>query len=155
MKITVLAIGRTATPYIAEAISTYTKRINHYVELNIDEIPDVRGAHSPDTQKTAEGQAILKRLKAGDAIILLDERGKQLSSVEFSQSLSKRMSSGLKRLCFVIGGPYGFSREVYDRADGMLSLSRMTFTHEMVRLFFIEQIYRAMTIQRGEPYHHQ
>lgn len=154
MKISVIAVGKTATSYMSDALSAYLKRLSHYVETMLTEIPDVRGQRTPEAQKTAEGEAILRALRPGDAVVLLDERGREMTSVEFSAMLSKRMASGLKRLVFVIGGPYGFSREVYDRADMMLALSRMTFTHEMVRLFFVEQIYRAMTIMRGEPYHH-
>lgn len=119
-------------------------------------IPDVKSskALSEDTQKQQEGRSIISALQPGDIVTLLDERGKELTSREFSSMIERRMVQGIKRLVFVIGGPYGFSNEVYERADSKLSLSRMTFTHEMVRLFFMEQIYRAMTIMRGEPYHH-
>ena len=107
-----------------------------------------------EMQKQQEGKAILSALQPGDIVTLLDERGKELTSREFSGLIERRMIQGIKRLVFIIGGPYGFAKEVYDKADDKLSLSRMTFTHEMVRLFFTEQIYRAMTIMRGEPYHH-
>lgn len=108
-----------------------------------------------DAQKSAEGEMILRQIKGGDTMVLLDEHGHQFTSVEYSRELQKRMASGIKRLVMVIGGPYGFSDEVRQKASGMVSLSKMTFTHEMVRLFFIEQVYRAMTILRGEPYHHE
>lgn len=156
MKIVLIAVGKTSTEYIAGGIADYFKRVNRYVPAELLVIPDIKGAKalSEDAQKQREGQAILAALQPGDIVTLLDERGKELTSREFSESINRRMIQGVKRLVFVIGGPYGFSQEVYGRADSKLSLSRMTFTHEMVRLFFAEQLYRAMTIMRGEPYHH-
>ena len=120
-------------------------------------LPDVRNARAltPQQRKQAEGKMILDSIQPSDFLMLLDERGKQFTSIAFAEMLQKRMASGLKRLVFLVGGPYGFSQEVYDRADAKISLSTMTFSHEMVRLFFAEQIYRAMTILRGEPYHHE
>lgn len=155
MKITVIAVGKTSTPEISRLIDGYLRRIGHYIGSELVELPDVRGCRDSESQKRAEGDAILKRLTAADTVVLLDERGREMTSVEFARFLEGRMNAGIKRLVFIIGGPYGFSQEVYSRADRLLGLSQMTFTHEMVRLFFTEQVYRAMTILRGEPYHHK
>ncbi len=156
MKILLVVVGKTSTPYIASAVEEYVKRVNRYVPLEIVTIPDQRSSRAltEEIQKQREGTAILATLQGGDHVVLLDERGRELTSREFAAEIDRRMVQGLKRLVYVVGGPYGFSEEVYRRADSKLSLSRMTFTHEMVRLFFTEQIYRAMTILRGEPYHH-
>lgn len=156
MKIVIIAVGRTTTGYINEGISHYMDRLRHYLPVELLVIPDVKAtkAMTEAKQKDAEGKAILASLQPGDNVILLDERGRQMTSREFSEMIVEKMNRGLRRLVFVIGGPYGFSADVYARADSQLSLSRMTFTHEMVRLFFTEQVYRAMTIIRGEPYHH-
>ncbi len=156
MKIVMLTIGKTRSDIMAEGIGMYIDRINHYMPVEIRELPDVKTtkALTEARQKELEGQMIIDFLMPGDAMILLDERGRELTSREFSTFISKRMASGLKRLVMVIGGPYGFSPAVYERADGKVSLSRMTFPHEMARLILSEQIYRAMTILRGEPYHH-
>lgn len=155
MKITVIAVGKTSTPEISRLIDGYLRRIGHYIGFELVELPDARGCRDSESQKRVEGDAILKRLTAADTVVLLDERGREMTSVEFARFLEGRMNAGIKRLVFIIGGPYGFSQEVYSRADRLLGLSQMTFTHEMVRLFFTEQVYRAMTILRGEPYHHQ
>lgn len=135
----------------------YISRAARYVPFSMQVIADVRAARSltPAQRKEAEGRLILERLNPSDFVMLLDERGRQYTSVDFAAMLQKRMASGLKRLVCVVGGPYGFSQSVYDRADFLLSLSQMTFSHEMVRLFMAEQVYRAMTILRGEPYHHE
>lgn len=156
MKIVIIAVGKTSTGYVACGVEEFLKRANRYVPTELLVIPDVKSskALSEDAQKQQEGRSIIAALQPGDIVTLLDERGKELTSREFSLMIERRMVQGIKRLVFVIGGPYGFSNEVYERADSKLSLSRMTFTHEMVRLFFMEQIYRAMTIMRGEPYHH-
>lgn len=156
MKLTLIAVGKTSTDYIERAIAEYIRRVNRYIQMELCVIPDIKASKglSEESQKQREGQAILSALQGGDVVVLLDERGKELTSREFSAMIERRMVQGLKRLVFIIGGPYGFSQEVYARADEKLSLSRMTFTHEMVRLFFTEQLYRAMTIMRGEPYHH-
>lgn len=155
MKITVIAVGKTSTPEISRLIDSYLRRLTHYIGFEIVELPDARGCRDSESQKRAEGEAILKRLTSADTVVLLDERGGEMTSVEFARFLKGRMNAGVKRLVFIIGGPYGFSPEVYARANSLLGLSKMTFTHEMVRLFFTEQVYRAMTILRGEPYHHQ
>lgn len=156
MEIELIAIGKTSGKHIRTGIEEYTDRLKHYIKFRFTELPDVRsgGKLTVERQKEDEGAAILARIDKSDRVVLLDERGDNPTSEEFARLLQKRMSSGLKRLVFVIGGPYGFSEAVYKRADGMISLSRMTFNHEMVRMFFIEQIYRSMTILRGEPYHH-
>lgn len=156
MKIVIIAVGKTSTGYVTCGVEEFLKRANRYVPTELLVIPDVKSskALSEDAQKQQEGRSIISALQPGDIVTLLDERGKELTSREFSLMIERRMVQGIKRLVFVIGGPYGFSNEVYERADSKLSLSRMTFTHEMVRLFFMEQIYRAMTIMRGEPYHH-
>ena len=157
MKITLLAIGKTDNNHLQSLMNDYSKRLGFYVSFEMEIIPDVKNAKnlSETLQKKAEGDEILKRITTSETLILLDEKGKTYSSEKFSEFLQKKMNSGLKNLVFVIGGPYGFSDEVYERSDGKLSLSSMTFSHQMVRLFFIEQLYRAFTILRNEPYHHK
>ena len=156
MKIVIIAVGKTTTSYVARGVEEFLKRANRYIGVEMYVIPDIKASRTitAEMQKQQEGKAILSALQPGDIVTLLDERGKELTSREFSGLIERRMIQGIKRLVFIIGGPYGFAKEVYDKADDKLSLSRMTFTHEMVRLFFTEQIYRAMTIMRGEPYHH-
>jgi len=156
MKITLLTIGKTDNKHLDILISDYIKRLNFYVSFDFIIIPDIKKVKhlSEVQQKEAEGAEILKRTSTSDTLILLDENGKTLSSVGFSEFLQKKMNSGLKNLVFVIGGPYGFSEEIYQRANGKISLSSMTFSHQMVRLFVIEQLYRAFTILKNEPYHH-
>ena len=140
-----------------ELVELYARRVNHYCRFAVTALPDVRNTKSMTVrqQRTAEGEAILRQLADGDYVTLLDERGEEYRSVEFALWLQKRMNSGVKRLVMVIGGPYGFSDEVYRRADAKLSLSRMTFSHQIVRAIFAEQIYRAFTILNNEPYHHE
>lgn len=157
MKITLLAIGKTDNKNLQNLIQDYSKRLSHYVSFQFEIIPDIKNAKnlSEAQQKKTEGEEIIKRVQNSDFMVLLDEKGKSFSSVAFSEYLQKRMNSGLKNLVFVIGGPYGFSEEVYLRAQGKISLSSMTFSHQMVRLFVVEQLYRAFTILRNEPYHHR
>ncbi|WP_271855828.1 23S rRNA (pseudouridine(1915)-N(3))-methyltransferase RlmH [Patiriisocius marinus] len=157
MKVTLFAIGKTDDKNIIELTDMYIKRLSHYINFTFEIIPDIKNSKnlSESQQKVAEGDEILKRVETSDTIILLDENGKTYTSVGFSKFLQKKMNSGLKNLVFVIGGPYGFSEEIYSRANGKLSLSSMTFSHQMVRPFFIEQLYRGFTILRNEPYHHQ
>lgn len=156
MDIALIAVGKTATGYVREGIEEYLKRLKHYIPFTVETVPDVRGGKlSEEQQKRLEGERILSLLRPADRVVLLDENGSEYTSEKFAERLQKHMASGLKRLVFVIGGPYGFSPEVYGRADGKLSLSKMTLNHEMVRMFFVEQVYRAMTILRGEPYHHR
>ncbi|MBQ1184577.1 MAG: 23S rRNA (pseudouridine(1915)-N(3))-methyltransferase RlmH [Muribaculaceae bacterium] len=157
MEISLIVIGKTNARYLQEGIDEYIKRLKHYIPYSITVLPDIKNTKklTEEQQKEAEGKLMLDALKPGDCLVLLDERGKELTSVAFADYLQRKMNAGLRRLVFVIGGPYGFSQSVYDRADEKISLSKMTFSHEMIRLFFTEQIYRAMTIQRGEPYHHQ
>ncbi len=156
MDIVLMTIGKTRIGFVADGIMEYSRRLARYVPFGVSELPDVRStrAMTEEQQKEREGSMILDKISPADFVVLLDERGRQFSSVEFASYMEKLMGSGRKRMVFVIGGPYGFSEDVYARADARLSLSRMTFNHEMVRLFFIEQLYRAMTIRRGEPYHH-
>jgi 23S rRNA (pseudouridine1915-N3)-methyltransferase len=157
MKITLLAIGKTDDKNLKGLTEQYIKRLGHYVSFSFEVIPDIKNAKnlSEALQKQNEGNEIQKRISTADTLILLDEKGKSYSSEEFSEFLQKKMNSGLKNLVFVIGGPYGFSEEIYKRANGKISLSSMTFSHQMVRLFFVEQLYRGFTILRNEPYHHR
>jgi 23S rRNA (pseudouridine1915-N3)-methyltransferase len=157
MTIKLLTIGKTDDPSIQKLVDTYVSRLGHYNKFELEVIPDLKKTKnlSVDQQKSAEGKLILDKLNASDFVVLLDENGKQFSSEGFSEYIQKRLNSGMKQLIFIIGGPYGFSEEVYSRADGKLSLSKMTFSHQMVRLFFVEQLYRAFTILRNEPYHHK
>ncbi len=157
MKIKLLAIGKTDSKNLQALIEEYTKRLGFYMKFELDIIPDIKNSKnlSEAQQKKAEGDEIFKRIEKPDTLVLLDENGKTFSSVHFSEYLQKKMNSGLKTLVFVIGGPYGFSEEIYKRANGKVSLSSMTFSHQMVRLFFIEQLYRGFTILRNEPYHHR
>lgn len=156
MTIKLLAIGKTDSKELQAMIATYENRLRHYIKFELEIIPDIENSKnlSENRQKEKEGKQILKKLTATDVLILLDEKGKQYSSVIFSEYLQKKMNSGIKQLVFVIGGPYGFSEEVYQKAQGKISLSSMTFSHQMVRLFFVEQLYRAFTILKNEPYHH-
>ena len=157
MTIKLIAIGKTDNNELKALISDYIRRLGFYIRFSIDIIPDVKNSKnlSEDQQKQKEGELILKSLNPTDILILLDENGKQIDSVGFSSYLQKHMNSGIKQLVFVIGGPYGFSEDIYNKANGKISLSKMTFSHQMIRLFFIEQLYRGFTILRNEPYHHR
>lgn len=157
MNIKLLAIGKTDDKNLQTLIEQYQKRLSFYVKFDLEVIPDIKNAKnlSEAQQKEKEGELILSKITPTDQLILLDENGKSFSSVGFSDYLQKKMNSGVKTLVFVIGGPYGFSDVVYQKANGKVSLSEMTFSHQMVRLFVVEQIYRAFTILRNEPYHHQ
>ena len=157
MNIKLLAIGKTDNKNLQVLIDEYIKRLGFYIKFDLEIIPDIKNAKnlSEVQQKQKEGELILAKLSATDHLILLDENGKSFSSIGFADELQKKMNSGIKTLVFVIGGPYGFSDEVYQKAHGKISLSKMTFSHQMVRLFVIEQIYRGFTILRNEPYHHQ
>ena len=156
MTIKLLTIGKTDNKQLQLLMDDYTKRLGHYIKFNLEIIPDLKKVKhlSEAQQKQKEGELILSKVSNTDVLVLLDENGKQLDSVGFSSYLQKYMNSGIKQLIFVIGGPYGFSDEVYKKAQSKLSLSKMTFSHQMVRLFFIEQLYRGFTILRNEPYHH-
>jgi 23S rRNA (pseudouridine1915-N3)-methyltransferase len=157
MTIKLIAIGKTDNNDLKSLMDDYTKRLGFYIKFSMDIIPDIKHVKnlSEEQQKQKEGELILNKLNATDVLILLDENGKQQDSVAFSEYLQKHMNSGIKQLVFVIGGPYGFSQEVYNKANGKLSLSKMTFSHQMIRLFFIEQLYRGFTILKNEPYHHR
>lgn len=157
MKICLLVIGKTDEAYLQKGIEIFLKRIPHYISFEMKVIPDLKNSKnmSEEQQKEKEGELIMQQLNPSDELFLLDEQGMEVSSTDFARFLEKKMLSGIKRLVFTIGGPYGFSGNVYSRANGKLSLSKMTFSHQMVRLIFAEQLYRAMTILKGEPYHHQ
>ncbi len=157
MTIKLFAIGKTDNKELKVLINEYQKRLGFYINFSLEIIPDIKNAKnlSEEQQKQKEGELILKKLNNTDVLILLDENGKQFDSVGFSAYLQKHMNSGIKQLVFVIGGPYGFSEEVYKKSNGKISLSKMTFSHQMVRLFVIEQLYRGFTILRNEPYHHR
>ncbi|MFY7671517.1 23S rRNA (pseudouridine(1915)-N(3))-methyltransferase RlmH [Tenacibaculum sp. MEBiC06402] len=157
MKIKLLAVGKTDDKNLNQLIELYQNRLKHYVKFDLEIIPDLKNAKnlSEAQQKEKEGDLILSKLQNTDQLILLDDKGKQYTSIEFSNFLQKKMNSGIKQLVLVIGGPYGFSDAVYKKANGKLSLSKMTFSHQMIRLFIVEQIYRGFTILRNEPYHHE
>ncbi|RXJ50163.1 23S rRNA (pseudouridine(1915)-N(3))-methyltransferase RlmH [Gelidibacter gilvus] len=157
MQIKLLAIGKTDHQQLQMLIDDYQKRLGFYIKFEFEIIPDLKKVKnlSEEQQKQKEGELILAKLSNTDMLILLDENGKQFDSVAFSDYLQKHMNSGIKQLVFLIGGPYGFSQDVYTKAHGKISLSKMTFSHQMIRLFMIEQLYRAFTILRNEPYHHR
>lgn len=157
MNIKLIAIGKTDNKNLQSLIDDYIKRLSFYIKFDLDIIADIKNAKnlSESQQKEKEGELILSKITPTDQLILLDENGKTFSSMAFSDELQKKMNSGVKTLVFVIGGPYGFSEDVYKKAFGKISLSQMTFSHQMVRLFFIEQLYRGFTILKNEPYHHQ
>ncbi len=156
MKMTLLTVGKTDRDWVGDGLEIYTKRLSHYIQFSINEIPELKkvSALSRDQIRQREGELILGNVRSSDEVILLDERGREYSSLEWAASLEKKMAAG-RDIVFVIGGAYGFSDDVYARADGKISLSRMTFSHQMVRVIFAEQLYRAFTILRGEPYHHE
>jgi 23S rRNA (pseudouridine1915-N3)-methyltransferase len=157
MKITLLTVGKTDKDWVRQGLDIYVSRLKHYIPFNIVEIPELKNvsALSKDQIKSKEGELILKSIRPTDDVILLDEKGKEYTSVEFARIIQDKISYAGKDIVFIIGGAYGFSEAVYQRANSKLSLSRMTFSHQMVRAIFVEQIYRAFTIMRGEPYHHE
>ncbi len=157
MNIELLVVGKTDSALIEEIVASYVKRINHYCKFSITTLADVKNTKnlSVNQQRTAEGEMILRQVVDSDFVTLLDERGTEYRSVDFAFWLQKRMNSGVRRLLIVIGGPYGFSEAVYLRANSKVSLSKMTFSHQIVRAIFAEQIYRAFTILKNEPYHHE
>ena len=156
MKITFITVGKTDEKYVQEGIAKYLDRLKHYINFETIIIPDVKQGKKQDIerQKDQEGKLILAKLQKSDYLILLDEKGKEFTSVGFSQNLQKKMNMGIHNLVFVVGGAFGFSEEIYKRANEKMALSKLTFSHQMVRLFFIEQTYRAFTILKGEKYHH-
>lgn len=157
MKITFLVIGKTNQAALIQLIDEYLRRLKHYTNFELLTIPELKNSKniSEKEQKDKEGELILKQLEIGDEVILLDEKGKEYTSVGFSEFIAKKLMTSNKRMVFVVGGPYGFSENVYARANGLISLSAMTFSHQMIRLIFVEQLYRAFTILKGEPYHHE
>jgi len=156
MKIELLVVGKTISKNIEACINDYVSRINHYMPFSITTIPNLKNTKnlSEEQQKDAEGDIILNKIGYSDYVILLDERGKEMRSIELAKWLQMKMNNS-RNLIFIIGGPYGFSKKVYERSNEMISLSKLTFSHQMIRLLFVEQIYRACTIIRGEPYHHE
>lgn len=157
MKITFLTVGKTEDAYLKDGIDKYVKRLKHYTKLELIDLPELKNtkALTEQQQKTKEAELILKKIGPLDYVILLDEKGMELTSKQFSAYIDKKQVGSTSSLVFVVGGPYGFDQSVYDRANDKLSLSRMTFSHQMIRLFFVEQLYRAFTIMKGEPYHHE
>jgi 23S rRNA (pseudouridine1915-N3)-methyltransferase len=157
MKITFLTIGKTEDAYLKDGIDKYVKRLKHYTKLEMVDLPELKNtkALTEQQQKTKEAELILKKISPLDHVILLDEKGMELTSKQFAAYIDKKSITSTSSLVFVVGGPYGFDQSVYERANDKLSLSRMTFSHQMIRLFFTEQLYRAYTIIKGEPYHHE
>ena len=157
MRINLILVGKTTSKEFQSIIDDYSERVTHYTPFEVTVIPDLKNtkALSQEQQKTMEGDAIMRQLQDSDYVVLLDEHGKELRSVEFATWMGKKQQTVSRRLVFIIGGPYGFSPAVYERANEKLSLSRMTFSHQMVRMIFIEQLYRAFTILKGEHYHHE
>ena len=157
MKIKLLAIGKTDDKNLIQLIDVYQKRLKHYIKFELEIIQDIKNVKnlSEDQQKEKEGELILSKLQNTDQLVLLDDKGKDFTSIEFSKYLQKKMNSGIKQLVLVIGGPYGFSESVYKKSNGKISLSKMTFSHQMIRLFVVEQLYRGFTILKNEPYHHE
>ncbi len=157
MKITLLSVGKTDNDFYVKGIDVYKKRLTRYISFDTETVPDIKNAKnlSEKEQRNLEGDMLLKRLQENDYVVLLDDKAKQYTSVDFARFIEKKAHTVSKRMVFVIGGPYGFSDSVYKRTNEKLSLSRMTFTHQMVRLVFVEQLYRAFTILNGEPYHHE
>lgn len=157
MKITLLVVGKTEDKYLIEGIEKYLNRLKHYIGFTLQVIPEIKNTKnlSEAQQKAKEAELIRKQISNLDTVILMDEKGKKYTSVAFSNYLNKQMIGSVQHLVFIIGGPYGFDESIYKRANGSLSLSDMTFSHQMVRLFFVEQLYRAFSILKGEPYHHE
>lgn len=157
MKIKLLAIGKTDNKQLIQLIDHYQNRLNHYIKFELEIIPDIKNVKnlSEGQQKDKEGNLMLSKLQNSDQLVLLDDKGKHFTSIEFSQYLQKKMNSGIKQMVLAIGGPYGFSEAVYKKSIGKISLSKMTFSHQMIRLFIVEQLYRGFTILKNEPYHHE
>ena len=157
MDVKLVTVGKTDVPWVKEGLDLYVSRLRHYVPFSLVEIPQLKNVSSftQDQIKEKEGELILKQIAPGDTVVLLDERGKQYRSVEWADWIQRQLAKGGKALVFVVGGAYGFSGKVYDRACSLVSLSKMTFSHQMVRTVFAEQLYRAFTIIKGEPYHHE
>ena len=157
MRISLVCIGKTDEQYLIEGIASFQNRLKHYINFSLTVIPNIKNTKSlsREQQQSKEGDLILKHIKPSDCVILLDERGKEYRSVDFADFLSKKMLASTQHLVFVIGGPYGFDERVMKRSESKISLSKLTFSHQMVRLFFVEQLYRALTILKNEPYHHE
>ena len=157
MKIKLIYTGKTGKSFLVEGEKEYENRLKHYIKFEKVELPDIKNALklSPSEIKAKEAEQILKKLENSDQIVLLDDKGKEFSSTDFSKYFQKKMNSGIKTLCFIIGGPYGFDEMIYNLPHQKISLSKMTFSHQMIRMIFLEQVYRSFTILKGEPYHHE
>lgn len=157
MKATLILVGKTVDKRFAELISEYTNRLKHYISFEINTIPELKNTKNltSEQQKNSEAELIIKNLQPSDYVVLLDEHGKDMRSIEMADWMKRKMNTINKRIVFIIGGPYGFSQKIYDIAHEKLSMSKMTFSHQMIRLIFVEQLYRSMTILNGEPYHHE
>lgn len=157
MKATLILVGKTVDKRFAELISEYANRLKHYISFEINTIPELKNTKSltSEQQKNSEAELIIKNLQPSDYVVLLDEHGKEMRSIEMADWMKRKMNTINKRIVFIIGGPYGFSQKIYDIAHEKLSMSKMTFSHQMIRLIFVEQLYRSMTILNGEPYHHE
>jgi 23S rRNA (pseudouridine1915-N3)-methyltransferase len=157
MKIQLIVTGKTNQQFVQQGLDEFCSRLTHYYPFELEIIPDIKNTKhlSVEQQKAKEGELILRSFQAGDCIVLLDEKGKEFTSVKFAEYIERKAHTGLKRLVFVIGGAYGFSPAVYDAAHEKIALSKMTFPHQLIRLIFIEQLYRAMTLLQNEPYHHE
>ncbi len=157
MRVLLIVVGKTDRQWLADGIGQYVDRLTHFCQFEMQVIPDIRNTRSmePQVQKSREGEQIIKLLQPSDDVYLLDDKGREMTSPDMADWLQKRLSQSTKRLVFIIGGPYGFSPDVYDRVPGRLSLSRMTFSHQMVRLIFVEQLYRSFAILNNLPYHHE
>jgi 23S rRNA (pseudouridine1915-N3)-methyltransferase len=157
MKATLILVGKTVDKRFAELISEYTNRLKHYISFEINTIPELKNTKNltSEQQKNSEAELIIKNLQPSDYVVLLDEHGKEMRSIEMADWMKRKMNTINKRIVFIIGGPYGFSQKIYDIAHEKLSMSKMTFSHQMIRLIFVEQLYRSMTILNGEPYHHE
>jgi len=157
MKITLICIGKTDEKYLNEGLDKYMGRLKYYISFNLIIIPDIKNSKSlsESQQKEKESQLIMKHIQPQDTVVLLDEFGKEFRSIDFSKYLEKNMVNSIQHLVFIVGGPYGFDQRIYERSNQKISLSKMTFSHQMIRLFFVEQLYRAFSILKGEPYHHE
>lgn len=157
MRITLLTMGKTDVAWVRQGLDLYISRLSHYIPFSLKEIPELKNASplSRDQIREKEGELLMAQTRPSDEVILMDEHGKEYRSVEFAAFIEKKLATSSRDIVFVIGGAYGFSEDVYRRADGKISLSKMTFSHQMVRTIFAEQLYRAFTIIKGEPYHHE
>ncbi|MEZ4938230.1 MAG: 23S rRNA (pseudouridine(1915)-N(3))-methyltransferase RlmH [Crocinitomicaceae bacterium] len=157
MKLKLIYTGKTGKSFLIDGEKEYLNRLKHYVKLEVIELPDIKNAHklSEEEIKSKEADQLLKKIDSQDQIILLDDKGKQFTSMDFADFFQQKMNTGTRSICFIIGGPYGFDEKIYNLPHSKLSLSKMTFSHQMIRMIFLEQVYRSYTILKGEPYHHE